>query len=68
MGAHESAEPLQEVPRPSGCAFGAVFAGLFLLVAAWPLAFGEVRLQLCAVARAIAFGAVALLAPSRLAP
>jgi hypothetical protein len=68
MGAHESTEPLHEVPRPSERAFGIVFAGLFLLVAAWPLAFGEARVQLWAVALALAFGAVALFAPSRLAP
>lgn len=64
--AHEDLEREQHVEGSSDRAFGLVFAGVFLLVAGWPLlGGGEVRWWSAAVSGA--FAAVALAKPELLA-
>lgn len=64
--AHEDLEREQHVEGSSDRAFGLVFAGVFLLVAGWPLLGGEgVRWWSAAVSGA--FAAVALAKPELLA-
>lgn len=63
--AHEDLARTQHVEGSSNRVFGLAFAGLFLLIAGWPLLHGESpRWWACGVAAA--FGLVALLKPALL--
>ncbi|KAF0163667.1 MAG: hypothetical protein FD158_3120, partial [bacterium] len=64
--AHEDLEREQHVEGSSDRAFGLVFAGVFLLVAGWPLLGGE-GVRWWSVAVSGAFAAVALAKPELLA-
>jgi predicted membrane metal-binding protein len=64
--AHENLERVEAVEGSSNRAFGLVFAGVFGVVAAWPL-FGGGTPRWWSLAIAAAFAVVALAAPDRLA-
>jgi hypothetical protein len=64
--AHEDLNRIQAVEASSDRAFGLVFAAVFLVIAGWPLFYGE-ALRWWAVGIAAAFAAIALLKPSLLA-
>lgn len=64
---HEDFKPKTEARTSSDRAFGGVFAGVFALVAAWPLVHAAPP-RWWAVAVALAFALLALAAPKVLAP
>lgn len=64
--AHEDLRGDQHVEGSSDRAFGLVFAGVFLIIAAWPLFHGE-AIRWWAVGVASAFSLLALIKPSLLA-
>jgi hypothetical protein len=64
--AHEDLTREQQVEQSSDRSFGLVFAGVFVLIAGWPLFHGE-ALRWWAVAVAAVFSLLALLKPALLA-
>lgn len=64
---HESLGRNEEAKGSSNRTFGLVFAGVFLLVAAFPLPFGG-ALRWWSIVVAAAFAAVAMVFPGALAP
>lgn len=64
--AHEDLTREQRVEQSSDRSFGLVFAGVFVLVAGWPLFHGE-ALRWWALAVAAVFSLLALLKPALLA-
>lgn len=68
MSSHEPLQAHRAVASSSDRTFGLVFAGVFAIVAVWPLLRHGEAPRLWALAPALAFGGLAVYAPERLAP